>query len=174
MHNFHPSNLTFNYTCFRLSDNSIYKQPGGFYKLKKDGPHWYLLHRVRDIMGHHREELNRVVNEETWQVVHRFDTQARELSEFQERCDQYQTDPEVMLAVMPICIRKAEEGQVVNAMTGRRLTMVRFKENIDVRSNEIDLTDAEIDKKLKDVFGIHLQNTLNIVEIVENLNNEEG
>ena len=78
MHNFHPSNLTFNYTCFRLSDNSIYKQPGGFYKLKKDGPHCYLLHRVRDIMGHHREELNRVVNEETWQVVHRFDTQARE------------------------------------------------------------------------------------------------
>ena len=59
-------------------------------------------------------------------------------------------------------------------MTGRRLTMVRFKDNIDVRPNETDLPDDEINKKLKDVFGINLQKALNIVEIVENLNNEEG
>ena len=52
--------------------------------------------------------------------------------------------------------------------------MVRFKDNIVVRPNETDLPDAEINKKLKDVFGINLQKALNIVEIVENMNNEEG
>ena len=147
----------------------MHKQPGGLYKLEKDSSHWYLLHKMRDVVGHHREELNRVMTEETWQVVHRFDTQARELGEFQERCDQYQTDPEVMLSVMPICIRKMEEGQVVNAMNGQRMTTVRYQENMDVRTNETELSKDELDKKLKDVFGINLENTLDISEIVKNL-----
>ena len=121
------------------------------------------------MVGHHRENLNRVVTEETWQVVHRFDTKARELGEFQDRCDQYQTDPQVMLSVVPICIRKAQEGHEVNAMTGRRWTTVIFKDNTDVRTNQTNLSNDEYNNKLKDVFGISLEKALDIVEIVKDL-----
>merc|ERR1711874_658785 len=116
------------------------------------------------------EEQNRVMSEETWEVLNRFDTQARELGEFQERCDQYQTDPNVtMLCVMPVCIKKAQEGQVVNTLTGQRLTTITFKDNIDVRTNETDLSNTEYDNKLKEVFGINLENPLDIVKIVKDL-----
>jgi len=162
-------NINAHYMPIRLSTNSVHQQPGGLYKLEKDETHWFLLHKVRDVVGHHREENNRVVTQETWEVIHRFDTQTRELGEFQERCDQYQTDQGVMLAVMPICIRKEQEGQVVNVMTGQRLTKIVFKDNTDVRTNELSLTNDEYDKKLKDVFGISLENTLDIVGLVKNL-----
>jgi len=165
-------NIHAHYLPIRLSENSVHKQPGGLYKLEKDESHWFLLHRVRDVVGHHREEQNRIMSEETWEVVHRFDTQAKELEEFQERCDQYQVDSSVMLSVMPICIRKAQEGLVVNAITGQRLTTITFKENTDVRTNETDLSNAEYDKKLKDVFGINLENPLDIVKIVKHLKKE--
>ena len=159
---------------FRLSEDSVHKQPGGLYKLVRKDSYWHLLHKMRDVVGHHREELNRVMNQETWQVVHRFDTQERELEEFKERCDQYQTDPKVILCVVPLCIIKEEEGQVVKTMTGRRFTTIRFQEdNIDVRTNETELTDEEIDKKLRDVFGIKLEKPLKIVDIMAKLTNKE-
>ena len=135
----------------------MHKQPGGLYKVEKDSSYWYLLHKMMDIVGDHREELNRVMTQETWRVVHRFDTHARQLGDFQERCDQYQTDPEVMLSVMPICLKKMEEGQAGNVMTGQMMTTVRFKENIEMRTNETELSNDELDKKLKDVFGINLE-----------------
>ena len=40
--------------------------------MKKEDDLWYLLHRVRDVVGHHKSDMNRVVTEEKWQVVHRF------------------------------------------------------------------------------------------------------
>ena len=54
-------------------------------------------------------------------------------------------------------------------MTGQRLTKIVFKDNTDVRTNELSLTNDEYDKKLKDVFGISLENTLDIVGLVKNL-----
>ena len=151
----------------------MHKQPGGLYKLEKDESHWFLLHRMRDVVGHHKEDQNRVMNEETWEVVHRFDTQTMELEEFQERCDQYQVDSNLMLSVMPICIRKAQEGQVVSAMIGQRLTTITFMDNTDVRTNETDLSNTEYDQKLKEVFGINLESPLEIVKIVKYLKKEE-
>ena len=49
------------------------------------------------------------------------------------------------------------------------MTTVRFKENIDVRTNETELSNEELEKKLKDVFGINLEYALDITEIVKNL-----
>ena len=114
------------------------------------------------------------MEQETWQVVHRFDTEAREVGDFQERCDQYQTDPDLMLSVIPICIMKEQEGQMVNTLTGRRFTSVRFQENIDIRTNETELTDEQIGKKIEEVFGIKLEEPLKIGQIMENLKQEEN
>merc|ERR1711970_1076751 len=116
--------------------------------------------------------MNRVMDQETWQVSYKFDTEPKELEEFQERCDQYQTDPEVMLAVVPVCVIKEEGGQVVNTITGRRFTSIRFEGNVDVRRNETDLTDEDIDNKLKTVFGLKLEKPLKIEEIMETLKNK--
>ena len=91
------------------------------------------------------------------------------MSEFQPRCDQYQTDPEVILSVMPICIMKSEGGDVVKALTGRRFTTITFTENVDVRTNELELTNQEFDEKLRDVFGITLEKALDIESVVNNL-----
>ena len=154
---------------FRISEDSVHQQPGGLFKLVRNGSYWHLMHKMRDIVGHHREECNRVVNQDTWQVIHRFETEARELGEFQERCDQYQTDPEVMLSVVPLCLIREEEGHVLNIMTGRRFTRISFKESTDVRTNEIELTDEEIDKKFRDVYGIKLEIPLKIEEIMKKL-----
>ena len=35
------------------------------------------------------------------------------------------------------------------------MTTVRFKENIEMRTSETELSNDELDKKLKDVFGIN-------------------
>merc|ERR1711970_558596 len=56
-------NINAHFMPIRLSDNSVHKQPGGLYKLEKNEDHWYLLHRLMDVVGHHRENLNRVVAE---------------------------------------------------------------------------------------------------------------
>ena len=71
-----------------------------------------------------------------------------------------------MLAAVPVCINKSDQGKVVNTLTGRRFTSVRFLEDTDVRTNQSNLSNKEYNEKLNTVFGIQLVQLLDIETIV--------
>ena len=66
------------------------------------------------------------------------------------------------MAAIPICITKAENGSMVNILSGRRFTSVKFQYNSDIRINQLDLSNEEYDGKLKTVFDIKLNTPLDI------------
>ena len=155
------------YQPIRMTEGAIHLQPGGEYRLSRTGVFWCVQHRVRNTVGHHNAQLNQVNLQGSWQTLFRYDVVARELAEFQPRCDEYQTDKDnCILAALPICINKSDQGQVVNTLTGRRFTSVRFVENTDVRTNQTNLSNEEYNEKLKTVFGIQLVQPLDIETIV--------
>lgn len=166
-------NINAHYLPIRLTPNSVHVQPGGSYQLKKESDYWYLMHKLRDTVGHHREEKNAVVDKATWEVIHRFTTEEKELEEFQERCDEYQTDPENQLATVPMSIIKQDEGRTVVVLFGQRLTTVKLMEGTDVRTNQLGLKNEETNKKLKDIFGIVLEKELDIESIVNGLKDDD-
>ena len=71
-----------------------------------------------------------------------------------------------MLAAVPVCINKSDQGKVVNTLTGRRFTSVKFVENTDVRTNQSNLSSEEYNEKLQNIFGIQLVQPLDIETIV--------
>ena len=50
---------------------------------------------------------------------------------------------------------------------GKRFTQIEFHDGLDVRQNQEDLEDSQLDSILKEVFGIRLENPLGIREIIE-------
>lgn len=161
-------NIHQQYDPIRMTEGASHLQPGGEYKLGRSGTFWCLQHQVRNVVGHHHAQLNRVNLQGSWQTLFRFDVVARELSEFQPRCEEYQTDKEnCMLAAVPVCINKSDQGKVVNTLTGRRFTSVRFVDrDTDVRTNQSNLSNEEYNEKLDNIFGIQLVQPLDIETIV--------
>ena len=99
----------------------------------------------------------------SWQTIVRFDEIDRKLEEFQPCCDKYQIDKERYgMAAIPVCINKTENGSMVNILSGRRFTSVKFQYNSDIRINQLDLSNEEYDGKLKTVFDIKLNTPLDI------------
>ena len=83
-------------------------QTTGDYRLyQEDDGWWYLKYKERDVVGHHRLEMNKMVTEETWVILIKFQEVQRELEDFQEKTDEYQSeDSEGMLKKLPIVIQK--------------------------------------------------------------------
>ena len=82
---------------------------GATYQLSETDGWWTLSHRDRDVVGHHHPEMNKVVLDDTWVTMFKFDQVPRNLSDFQPKCDQYQDtqDPNnILLAKLPIAINK--------------------------------------------------------------------
>ena len=84
----------------------------------------------------------------------------------QERCDEYETNSG-LLASVPLCYRKADQGATVYALVGRRLTCVTFRAETDVRVNQLELTNQQFNEKLREVFGIKLDSPLDIESIAK-------
>jgi hypothetical protein len=57
--------------------------------------------------------------------------------------------------------------------SGRRFTRLELREEGDVRRNQEDLTDYELDTILKDVFGIRLDKPLPIGDIMERMKEDK-
>ena len=84
--------------CQTTGDYRLYQEEDGW---------WYLMYKVRDVVGHHRLEMDNVVTEETWVILIKFQEVQRELEDFQEKTDEYQSeDSEGMLKKLPIVIQK--------------------------------------------------------------------
>ena len=50
---------------------------------------------------------------------------------------------------------------------GNRFTTITFHEDTDVRQNQLDISDQTFDKILKQVFGINLNKSLEVGEILK-------
>ena len=155
------------YDPIRMTEGALHLQPGGEYKLTRSGRHWVLQHQLRNVVGHHRPQMNIANLQDSWGTLFRYDLTPRDLADFQERCDEYQTDKEhCMLAAVPVLIIKSDDGRVVNTLTARRFTSVKFIENTNVRTNQSNLSNEEYEDKLRSVFGITLDQSLDIETIV--------
>ena len=154
------------YDPLRMTEDRPHQQAGGEYQLCRRGNFWLLQQQVRNVVGHHHPQMNQANLQDAWRTLFRYDMQPRELEDFQARCDEYETDQHCILAVLPILINKSDNGRVVNTLTGRRFTSVRLIEKTDVRTNQSNLTNKEYDEKLKTVFGIQLDQPLDIETIV--------
>ena len=102
----------------------------------------------------------------SWQTIVRFNEIDQKLEEFQPCCDKYQIDKKRYgMAAIPVCINKSENGSLVNILSGRRFTSVKFQYNSDIRTNKLDLKNEEYDRKLKTVFDIKLNTPLDIENV---------
>ena len=155
------------YDPIRMTEGGPHHQAGGQYRLTRSGHHWLLQQLTRSVVGHHQDHMNQANLQDSWGTLFRYDLVPREIEEFQARCDEYEKDREnCMLAAVPVVIMKSDQGRVVNTLTGRRFTSVRFIENTDVRTNQSNLSNEEYEEKLKTVFGINLDKPLDIETIV--------
>ena len=155
------------YDPIRMTEGDVQCQPGGKYKLSRSGSFWVLQHEVRKVVGHHNPPLEPANPPGSWLTLYRYDDSARELAEFQARCEEYQTGRELALSTTPILIIKSHQGWMVNTLTGRRFTSVSFQgEEVDLRTNQTNLSSQDYNDKLKTVFGIELAQSLDIETIV--------
>ena len=80
------------------------------------------------ISGHHKVEMNRVVMEDVFTTMYKFDEVSRTISDFQERCDEYQKDVKnVLLAALPVVINK---GKSLNFLISNMIVQYKFCFNI--------------------------------------------
>jgi len=152
----------------RLTEGSLHHQVGGMYKIIKENGWWVIQQKMRDVVGHHKVEMNRIVMEDVFTTMYRFDEVSRNISDFQERCDEYQTDVDnVLLAALPVVINKSELGEVVNTLVGARFTRVRFQDNADIRVNQLDISTETYNTVLSNTFGIHFPTGVDIQKIMQ-------
>jgi hypothetical protein len=50
---------------------------------------------------------------------------------------------------------------------GKRFTKIEFHDGLDVRQNQEDLEDSQLNSIIREVFGIRLENPLGIRDIME-------
>ena len=156
------------YDPVRMTDGGLSQQAGGEYRLTSSGHYWLLQQKTRNVVGHHRTLMDKVDIQQSWRTLFRYDLVSRDLVDFQPRCDEYQTNRDIFLASIPVVIIKSDEGRMVNTLTGRRFTSVRFQGETDVRTNQCSLANEEYEEKLKNIFGIQLNQFLDVETIVNN------
>jgi len=152
----------------RLTEGSVHQQVGGTYKIIKEDGWWIIQQKMRDVVGHHKVEMNRAVMGEVYTTMYKFDEVSRNIAEFQERCDEYQTDVNnVLLAALPVVINKSESGEVVNTLVGTRFTTVRFQDNADIRVNQLNISTETYNTILSNTFGICIPTGVDIQKIMQ-------
>jgi len=150
----------------RIIDGIVQYQVCSDFKFSKSDGLWFLSLKERDVVGHHRFEKNKVGTDETWITLFKFDEMQRNLEDFQERCDEYQTkESGLSLSCVPEVMIRSADGGIVNCLIGSRFTAVRFQGNTDFRTNQLNLSCSEYNKILSETFGIILHDTLDISKL---------
>ena len=109
---------------------------------------------------------------EYWYTMYRFNTISRQLTEFQFRCTQYETDPNMALSYIPKAVIKSNDGKGIKLINGTRFTTVEFKDGVNIRTNLLNLNDEELNELLEREFGILLNRLIPFNKIMFDLKNE--
>ena len=104
--------------------------------------------------------------------MYKFTTESRELWEFQPRCTQYESDPKSALSFLPMISLRVEGGRALVAINGTRFTTIRFEANVDVRTNQLNLSDEVLNKILADTFGIVFKRPIEFNSIMCEVKNQ--
>jgi len=142
----------------RIIDGVVHPQVSADFKFTKSDGLWFLNFKGKNVVGHHRVDMNKVLTvDKTWITLFKFDQESRNLEDFQERCDEYQTkESGLSLSCVPEALIRSTDGGSVNCLIGSRFTSVRFHGNTDFRTNQLNLSAAEYNKILSETFGITL------------------
>ena len=108
---------------------------------------------------------------EYWYTMYRFTMIPRRLTEFQFRCTQYETDPNMALSYIPKAVIKSNDGKGIRLINGTRFTTVEFKDGVNIRTNLLNLKDEELKELLQREFGIQLNRLIPFNKIVYDLKN---
>ena len=119
---------------------------------------WHLQQRVRSVENQNEEYVKEVRKPITaWFTMHKFQTVARKLEDFQPCCTKYeQKNPR--LSRIPTCIIKSKEGKLVKVLSGTTYKTITFEENVDVEKIKRNMSDVELNKDLIKEFEIFLNN----------------
>ena len=110
---------------------------------------------------------------EYWYTMYRFTTISRRLTEFQSRCTQYETDPNMALSYIPKAVMKSNDGEGIKLINGTRFTTVEFKDGVNIRTNFLKLMDIELKEFLEKEFGIFLTELIPFNKIMSDLKGKD-
>ena len=109
---------------------------------------------------------------EAWYNMHKFNPAPRQMEEFQPCCTQFETDPNISLSFIPLCIIRCEDGRIVKKITGTKFTTITFGENNDpdLETCITDMDDEQLNSILIKIFGITLKSPISFHSIMEKNN----
>ena len=93
---------------------------------------------------------------DSWYTMYKFTTIPRKLEQFQPRCTQYETDPNMALSFIPKAVMKGDSGNTIKFINGTRFTTIKFEQDTNNRTNLLDLDDKKLNAILEKEFGIAL------------------
>ena len=147
-------------------------QVGGHYRLQYQGGDWLLQHRTRSTVTHNDTEVKEVRRDTTtWYVMHKFQTVARQLEDFQSCCSRYERE-NPRLSKVPTCIIKSEGGTMAKVLSGITFKTIKFEDNIDAEKQLSDLSDIDLNNLLITEFEIVLTVPLKFNSIMKALGNK--
>lgn len=130
---------------------------------------WLLQHRVRSLEKHNDMEVKEVRQPNTaWYIMHKFQTIARQLQDFQPCCSRFERE-NPRLSRIPTCIIKSNEGKIAKVLSGTTFKSISFEENVDVEKSQHDLSDEELNNILLSEFNICLSEPLKFNFIMKKL-----
>ena len=130
---------------------------------------WLLQHRVRSLEKHNDTEVKEVRQTNTsWYIMHKFQTIARQLQDFQPCCSRFERE-NPRLSRIPTCIIKSNEGKIAKVLSGTTFKSISFEENVDVEKSQHDLSDEELNNILLSEFNICLSEPLKFNSIMKKL-----
>ena len=143
---------------------------GGQYRFLFEEEEWFLQHRLKLSTA---PDIGKTIDEVNWYTMHRFNSISRLLEEFQPCCTQYESDPNMALSFIPVCIIKSENGRVVKKVSGTKFTSIRFGENSDpdVETSIPGMGDEQLNSILVESFGLRLKNPICFNSTIEKVNN---
>ena len=102
--------------------------------------------------------------------MHKFQTIARQLEDFQPCCTRFQRE-NPRLSRIPTCIIKSNEGKLAKVLSGTTFKSISFEENVNVEKIKSDLSDEELNDILMSEFNICLNVQLNFNFIMKRVEN---
>ena len=101
-----------------------------------------------------------------WYTMYKFTTIPRKLEQFQSRCTQYESDPNMALSFIPKAVMKQNNGKSIKFINGTRFTTIRFEQGTNYRTNLVNLDDEKLNEILAKEFGIVLKFPIPFNEIM--------
>ena len=126
---------------------------------------WILQHKTNKIADTLHTVTDKHPND--WYTMHKFDSTNRcELKDFQPCCSRFETS-HPRLSRIPKCIIKTEKGDISYVINGTLFMKLRSEEYADLDWKFTNLSDEKLNRILKSLFDIKLNEPLGFHNIMK-------